>query len=118
MLAYIARYGVVALAAAMAAVPAYAPASAQDGARPIADGPSMNSFDMLVGRNGVPRQNLTARVEAYDIERRTLTADGTMFIFANNLSPGLTLRVGQTVMIQYEPEDGRNILHGITPIGN
>lgn len=87
-------------------------------ARPIEDGPSMNSFDMWTGRAGNPRENLTTKIRAIDPTARTITADtGEVFILANNLNLA-NLRTGQTVMLQWEADGARKILHGITPIGN
>jgi hypothetical protein len=62
--------------------------------------------------------NITTRIESIDLNARTLTIPGgRVLTFANNLTPN-NLRAGQPVMIQWEEEDGKNILHGITPIGN
>ncbi len=86
--------------------------------RPVEDGPSMNSFDMWTGRAGNPRENLTTKIKAIDPTARTITADnGDVFNLANNLNLA-NLRPGQTVMLQWEADGPRKVLHGITPIGN
>ena len=86
--------------------------------RPIEDGPSMNSFDMWTGRAGNPRENLTTKIAAIDPTARTLTAEnGDVFVLANNLNVG-SLRTGQSVMLQWEADGARKVLHGVTPIGN
>jgi hypothetical protein len=86
--------------------------------RPIEEGPSMNSFDMWTGRAGNPRENLTTKIAAIDATARTLTAEtGEVFILANNLNVA-SLRTGQSVMLQWEADGARKVLHGITPIGN
>jgi hypothetical protein len=94
------------------------PALAQLIPPPKADGPSMNSMDMLFDRAGRVLNNITTRIESLDLNARTLTIPGgRVLTFANNLNPN-NLRVGQSVMLQWEEEDGKNILHGVTPIGN
>lgn len=110
-------YRGIAVATVLAAT-AGGPASAQLIMPPKADGPSMNSMDMLYDRAGRVLNNITTRIEALDIDARTMTIPGgRVLTFANNLNPG-ALRVGQSVMLQWEEEDGKNILHGVTPIGN
>lgn len=86
--------------------------------RPAEDGPSMNSFDMWTGRAGGPRANLTTKIVSIDAGARTLTADnGDVFAFANNITAA-NLRPGQSVMLTWEQDGARKILHGITPITN
>lgn len=78
----------------------------------------MNSFDMWTGRAGNPRENLTTKITTINATARTITVEnGDVFELANNLNLG-TLRPGQTVMLQWEADGARKILHGITPIGN
>lgn len=94
------------------------PAFAQLIPPPVADGPSMNSMDMLYGRAGRVLENITTRIDKIDLPGRTLTtAEGVVLTFANNFNPE-NLRVGQSVALQWEEEDGKKILHGLTPIGN
>ena len=105
-------------AATLLTVAASGAAEAQLIMPPKADGPSMNSMDMLYDRAGRVLNNITTRIEALDINARTMTIPGgRVLTFANNLNPG-ALRVGQSVVVQWEEEDGKNILHGVTPIGN
>ncbi len=107
------------LAAIALTLSASAPALAQGyDTRPVEDGPSMNSFDMWTGRAGNPRENLITKIGAIDPAARTITADtGEVFILANSLNSA-NLRIGQTVLLQWEPDGTRKILHGVTPIGN
>ena len=110
-------YRGIAVATVLTAV-ASGPAVAQLVMPPKADGPSMNSMDMLYGRAGRVLNNITTRIEALDLNARTLTIPGgRVLTFANNLNPA-SLRIGQSVILQWEEEDGKNILHGVTPIGN
>jgi len=108
----------VALAAMFAGALAAGSAFAQLIPPTVMDGPSMNSMDMLYGRAGRVLNNITTRIESIDLNARTMTIPGgKVLTFANNLNPA-GLRVGQSVMLQYEEEDGKNVLHGVTPIGN
>lgn len=107
------------LLGAFAAVVVLAPpAFAQLIPPPVADGPSMNSMDMLYGRAGRVLENITTRIDKVDLQARTLTtSEGVVLTFANNFNPE-NLKVGQSVALQWEEEGGKKILHGLTPIGN